>query len=606
MFEPVIFISMWVIPLLVIVGGLVYGVTVATRKRRGFVEEDPGVGTVRRLYFYVVSFIALMVGANGLALAAAYVIEVLFGGDVLDPSRTVLATGLAMAIVGMPLWALHWRIVLRLVRELPVETRSPIRKCYVYVVMAASVFLVIAGLVQVLQWAFGAESFTGWPWAAAAVFGAVWAYHWRTEEAEGQPTPETLAVRRLYLYLTAAATLIMGATGLAQVIHVVLLEGYESLVSTTVLHPSGAGLWREPIREDLALGLVGAVMWAVHWLYLARGDFTSVLRQLYFYLFAILGGIVTVMASLGIILYITLEWAIGVPEATTASLHFRSLPGALASLGIGLGIFVYHWVAAGWEAGSPAPALQRVRRSYSYVAAALGLGALAFAIGTVVSAAIETLAESGGEIIVDTDLWRNHMALGITLAILGLPLWGRYWTSVQRQLRTGDAAARTSIARRIFIFGVLGAGMLALLGGASHLVYVFLRELMEGDLSKVLRDANESLGVLVAAAVFLPYHWMVYRADRRVTGEEGEPEEEKRPIKTVTALVGEYGRDFLQRLETALGYDVGSLRWVDPDAGMPVLSDADYKDLARRIGEATGPNVLVIPGKTEVRVLSYR
>lgn len=53
-------------------------------------------------------------------------------------------------------------------------------------------------------------------------------------------------------------------------------------------------------------------------------------------------------------------------------------------------------------------------------------------------------------------------------------------------------------------------------------------------------------------------------------------------------------------LEAALGYRVATLRWADADADTPTLSDA-----ARRVAEAAGRRVLLLPDGDGLRALSY-
>ena len=52
------------IPLLVIVG-IIAAIVAAVRRRGGGEVEEPGIGTLRRLYYYGLSFVALMVAATG-------------------------------------------------------------------------------------------------------------------------------------------------------------------------------------------------------------------------------------------------------------------------------------------------------------------------------------------------------------------------------------------------------------------------------------------------------------------------------------------------------------------------------------------------------------
>ena len=589
---------------LALVAAVVYGIVSLARRRRGFAEVDPGIGTVRRLYFYGVSFIALMMAAFGVMEIVRFVLDELFGGAVLSPSRVRLATGLSLTLVGLPLWAVHWRVAQRHSKRLPVETRSVIRKIYAYVVLGVAAGLVIASLYGLIQGVLSTEPFNGWPLAAIAVWTVVWAYHWRLEAAEGQPTVEPMAVRRLYLYLTAAVTLTVGASGLGILIHNILLEAYEGLASLPVLHPSDSGLWRESTKEAVALAIVGGAAWVAHWLYFARRDFESTLRQLYLYLFANTGGAIAVLVALAITLYGALVWTFGVPDQAMAAEHFRFLPGAAASLIVAGVILVYHWLTARQEPKPPGLASEGAHRSYPYALAVLGLGTLGVGIASLVTAALGVLAERG-DALAGGDLWRNGVAFGITLCVLGGPLWGTYWASVQRELSVADADGRSRLARRVFLFAVLGVGMLALLVSVSFIIFVFLRELLDGDLGEVLPDTKVAIGISTVTAIFLPYYWLVYRADRRAMPTEEAPAE--RPErKEVTVLVGEGAAAFLTALETALGYSVSPLHWADPEAAIPELTEEGLQALAGRIGESTGSNVLLVPDGAGVRVLSYR
>ena len=260
---------------------------------------------------------------------------------------------MSLVIVGLPLWAFHWMLVQRYVREMPVERRSLIRKFYLYLVLAVSVGFLLFISVDLLRWVFGSESFSGFDWAAVIVWSLIWAFHWRIERAEGQPTAETLAIRRLYLYGVALVTLVMTAVGIGQIINIILFEGYETLFSLSVLVPTGSGLWRSAMRSAIALSMVGSVAWGAHWLYFARQDFGSILRQMYLYIFAILGGVVTVLIALGIIIGGFLMWLLGVPTDETVAAQFRFLPGALASLSVGVGLWAYHWMVVRREANAP-------------------------------------------------------------------------------------------------------------------------------------------------------------------------------------------------------------------------------------------------------------
>ncbi len=591
---------LWFLVVVTVISGAVYGLIHVGRRRRGLAEVDLGIGTVRRFYFYIVSFVALMMAANGVVQIAVFVLDGLFDTAVVSADRTRLAVGLSLTIVGLPLWFIHWRIIQRKVGELPVETRSILRKVYIYVVLAVGAAFFLGAAMQLLQFILRTEDFSGGPWAAVPIWGAIWLYHWRLENEEGQPTDDTLAVRRLYIYLFAAGMLSVAAVGAAIVIHTILREAYDALSSSALATRSG--LWGAGTREAVGSSIVAGAAWAAHWLYFARGDYDSTLRHLYLNVYAMLGGFVTILIALGILIYNVLQWLIGVPDNDLARDHFRFLPAVVTSIAVGGGILAYHWLVSEWERGLSAEQIGP-RRAYPYVLAAIGLGTLAGSVVTLVILAVGVLTEGGDAAIVGQELWRNTLVMALTLGILGGPLWGYYWYKTQSRVNAGDVAERTSQPRRIFLYGVIGVGMLAFLGGASFVIFVFFRELLDGDMSEVLRDGKEAVGFLAGVAVFVPYYWGVLRTDRR---EAPEVEVQALPErKAVTVLVTSGAEDLLLELEAALGYGVTPLLMADPESKMPDPTEYTVQVLADRVAAAAGRNVLLVPEENMYRVISY-
>ena len=550
-----------------------------------------------------------MMAVNGLVQIVRFLLDSQFGPDVITSSSTGLAVGVSLIIVGFPLWAFHWRLIQRHVAELPVERRSVLRKGYVYVVLGVAVALVIVALVDVLRWLFGGQAFSGYHWAAVIVWPAVWAFHWRIETAEGQPSEETQSVRRLYLYLTSLVGLAMLAVGAFRIVGFILLEGYDALLSVPVILPSEASVWRPAMRSVVSLALVGGAAWASHWLVLSRGDGRSVLRQVYLYVFAVLGGVVSTLVALGFLIFGALAWLLGVPSIESATDHFRFLPAAVAGLSVGIALWAYHWAAVRGEAGAYEQEALGAERAYAYILSALGLGALVVAVSVLVNTALATLIESSRQLLSGEDLWREPIALTIALAILGGSTWGYFWTGAQRRLRAGESGERSSAARRVFMYAALGVGMLALLGSFSAALIFFLRDLLdEGVATQTFRDAKPALNILVAVAVFLPYHWLVYRQDRREELEDEQatgPQPVRPTRKDVTVLATGDGAPFVGMLETALGYPVSVSRWADSDAHTPQLTPQEFDELAARIAAAAGHGVLLIPDGEGIRALSY-
>ena len=592
---------------------IIYGIVVWRRRASEHAPEedtDPGIGTVRRLYFYTVAFVSLMMAASGVVMLLQFILDSITGDNFISDSTTRLAAGASLLIVGAPLWYFHWRYIQRTVAEQSVETRSILRKVYIYITLAVAGSILIYTALNILNWIFRTDDFSGYDLAALVIWGAVWTFHWLVEEREGQSSLETHAIRRLYIYIASLVGLVMLSLGVGRVLYFILLEGYNALVSTPLL-TDDSGLWRHAMREMLAVAIVGAATWALHWLYIARRDYGSVLRQVYLYIFAILGGVVATLTALGIIIHEFLTWAFGTYSADTVAQHFEFLPGSVAMLAGGAALWAYHWYRVRYEADESGGTTLSARRAYTYILTAIGTGALAVAIFMLVSAALKLILASFGDVVVGGDQWKRPLINIITLAILGGPVWGYYWQNIQRRTLAMETDERQATSRRIFLFAALGIGVLALLGSVSALLFMFLRDLLDVSLSLgTLDDMVDPLAIIAAAAAFLPYYWGVYRQDQDAAPEvELEPileaAEGQLPRKQVTLLAAIDSDALVTQIQSALGYDIDTLPWADSDAAMPTLTDEECAQLAQSIADAPGSYVLLIPDAVTVRVLSH-
>ena len=590
--------------ILLAIVGLVIFLVAAARRRQG--DADPGIGTLKRLYFYSVMFVTLMMAANGVMVVVTDLLERLFGGAVVASSSNRLAWGLALVIVGLPLWGFHWRAMQRHMADLPVERNSILRKLFIYLTLGVAVGLLISGSVGILNWALGARDFSGFPWAAVIVWSAVWWLFWRVETREGQHTVDTRGVRRLYLYLVAIVTLTMVAVAAVRLLQEVLTAGYTSTFSVQVLQPSGSGLWTTGMRTSLVLAVVSGVVWAAHWLRFASRDHESHLRWVYLYVFAILGGAVTALAAAGVLVNRILEWVVTAPGSSPAVDHFGVLPGVIASFSVGVAVWLYHWWTVQREAAGSKRQAVRARRIYIYILSALGLGTLAAASFTAINTSLALLSERSRSLVSGEDLWKEPVSLAVTLAIIGAPIWWYYWREAQRRVDVDQAEERTALARRLYIFAVLGLGVLAMVGSVSGTLFVLLRDLLDTGLSiDTLRDIRPAIGIALTAGIVLPYQWSVYRSDRDAAPRPEAPGPAPRTVKQVSLLAREGSDEFLRGLEEALGHSVEALSWADAEAVAPSMTEQGLSDLARRVNEALGRRVLLLPDGNDFRLLSY-
>lgn len=595
---------------LVIVAGLIAGI-VALVRRRGAPGGDPGMGTVRRLYIYGLSLAGLVTAASGATLLVSAILNALFGPKVISRENTALALGLALTIVGTPVWLLFWSVAQRSVRQNAVETRAVSRKVYLYLVLGVSAIVASVAATLFLQWLFGLDEFSGTPVALMLVWGGVWGFHWWQEDREGQATELAASVRCLYVYglaLFGMAELALGAVG---VLRTTLEAAYAALFGASEVLGGYPGLWSEAMHGSLAMALVGGLLWWWHWHRLAAGDVDSTLRHVYLHLLAILSGAAMVVSSLSVLLYHVLQWTIGSPEITSTRLHFDVLP-VLVSFGVvGGGLWGYHWATVRQEAAVARRGPMAARRAYSYLVSAVGLVTLVVGLVTLFAVAIGLLSPAEGRQIAGHDWWRDPLALAITLLAVGTPVWGLYWRDVQRVTAQGDAEERIALSRRVFIFLIFGASVLLTLINLSIVLFKLFDAAFGGGVaSKVWWDVRWSIGILLAAGAVSVYYWLVLKEDREATAgleRAAEPvAPEAPPRKSVTALVAEEDLPLVRRLEARLGYGIQVWRRTEGRSLAPALSDDRLAETEQQILGADSQHVLLLVDAEGIQVVPYR
>ena len=252
--------------------------------------------------------------------------------------------------------------------------------------------------------------------------------------------------------------------------------------------------------------------------------------------------------------------------------------------------------------------LLAARRVYRYLVAALGLGTLATGLVILFPVVLGVLVPEARERLAGTDWWRNPLTLAITLLMVGAPLWSIYWFGAQREVKAAGTEERTVLSRRVFIYAVFGIAVLVTLGNLSALLFMFLRDLLEGELStQVLRDAKWSIGMLLMAGTVSVYYWLVLQEDRRaVPAAEEAPTVAPRVQKVVIALASEEARPFVKGLEARLGISIRLWQRLDPDVGAPAVTEEDLNLAQRLITEVPGDRILLIIDTSDIRVVPYR
>ena len=600
--NPAVFALLALLSPVAIVVAIVYGVNRWRRAGAAADSSEPIAVSVRRFYFYFVSLTGLVVGASGLFFIVHFVLELIFGALVMAASRDPLAIGLSLAVVGLAVWGFHWRHIQQSLQARKSEAQALLRSFYIYLILAiAGVILLTTGY-AILRWllaSYRGDVFDAAPLAFAAIWGPIWAYHWKVGSVSA-PTDAALAVRRVYIYSACAVALAMGATGIGMAIFVVLRAGYLAVFGDPALAQVGSGLWNETMVTGLALAISGAVAWWTHFRRFGAGAPDSVLRQAYIFAATLLGGyLVAIVAAIAAIRLI-LIWLVGVPP-NPALIHFDSLPNWIATLAVGIAVWAYHRAVMRRDSrASPLGPVSSLR-IYTYTLAVFGLAVLAGAVSIAVTHLAASLLEVHEGILTGAGSQRNSIATAISLAVVGTPVWLCYWRAAQLRAGANGDQERSALARKIFVFAVLGTGALVLISSLSYLLYALLSDWLEGEFGiAFLYQGRYALGAIAASLPFVLYYWSILRQDRA-----SEPVKERAVHRTVAVLSGPGGERFIADLEQALGYRVEAFDWIDSEGPVQSFDPGRVQEIAVGVSAAPGSKVLITLDVNGARILSY-
>ena len=591
----------FLVPLLLI-ALIVWGIIAAARRSGGGAAGEPGIGSVRRLFFYGLAFVALMLATLGLTFIVGRLFALVFLDEIVRGGSSQIAFGIAATVVGFPVWALLWQSAQRSLERYPAERGTLGRKFYVYLVLFVAAIVVATNLTRAVGSALALSLDAFAPVGPILVWGALWAVHWRWEASEGQPTDVARSLRRLYAYLTSTYGLVLLAVGVGLFVVTLLGTAYDALFGGAALTGGRAPVWNDATRGAIATGAVGGLWWWFHWHRVSHDDADSLLRQIVIYIVAIFGGVATVVGAAATAVFVTLRWVLDRPDFTGAAAHFDVLPAALVSALVAGGVWGYHRTVVLAEAEAAGERLVSARRAYRYLTAAVGLGTLAVGLAMLFAVAIGLVVPSAQTTFVGGRWWGAPLTLALTLTLVGAPLWARYWFRQQSEVGAGGPAERQALSRRTFIFVVFGVAVLATLASGSTFLFMLLDAIFEGDLStRVLDGGKWALGVALTAGTVSAYHWQVLSEDRAAAPEPAAAAAAAVP-KQVTVAASPSATAVVGAIAASLGTALTTWERRD-DAGVPDLDAEAVADVAERIRSAPGERVLLVVDATGVQVI---
>ncbi|MFC1949790.1 DUF5671 domain-containing protein [Chloroflexota bacterium] len=557
------------------------------------------MSNIKRLFFYFMSLVTLGIFAGGVGTVLSLCFEFIRGDTWGSYDRIQLSLGLAMLIAGSVLWFLFWRATQRQVAENPAEIGTEIRKLYLNIILGVTAITGLnaaAGLIQWLVFGVPLSHFPSVLLAMLIVCGGIWYYHWRLEEREGQPSPAAKTLRRWYVYVLSGFGLVSLTVGLILFINNAILSlpvwGRE-MVSVE--------FWNSDTRSYLSLTLIGGLAWWFHWFRMAKGDYESTLRQVYLYLLAIGGGVVTCLVALTTFLYEIFRFTFGVSVA--ADIHFTFLGWTVPTIIIAAAIWFYHRKVVQEEAARLPEQRLSARRVYLYLMSFIGLGTLIGGLAVLLGILVDLIIQAAGATDrVSAGWWHSDLSLCLALLLVGVPIFLYYWRRVLRMTAEGGTEERAATSRRIYLYTVLGIAILTLATDLVMIVYELISGLLQGMTgASFLESLRWSLQTLLIPVPLLLYHRRTLRQDQSLGAEKVSVR------KTVSLLAGEAAAELVPALEERLGYHIRLLRHVSEiPEDISTLSEEGIEALVEEIQAAPSSKVILIITGGRVTVLPYQ
>jgi hypothetical protein len=481
--------------------------------------------TIRRLYVYIITLVSLEVVLWGLI----GLLRTTFATGAFLPGAELLAQAMALILVGVPIFALHWRWAQQFAAKDEDERGSPVRALFFYALLGATLLPAVQNALALLSRGLISLARDSVSYAivggsqtlidnllAMLINGLAAAYFFvqlRADWAAFRQAPLSDAaqvfgeVRRIYRYIWLFYALLMTVFGLQQILHYLL-----GLFSPSV---DGIGSALHPLMNGLALALVGAPLWAYTWNLCQfaledPGEETSLLRLSSLYLL-VFGSVLAVLGSAGVALDVLLRFLF---RDIFAGELTQSLRGPL-SVGIPLAIvwaYYQRWLRAGFNAQTDSLRRSGFWALYRYSLLLVGFVASLIGLMMLLTFFVEFLFSP-------QQVWNNDSdTLAASLATLaaGIPLWLWFWRQAQGQAlaRSPEGTeARRSTIRRMYLYLVILAMVLGSMISAIAMFYTVFVALLGEMPAQFWQETLNGLQRVLVFAVFLAYHWQTLRAD---------------------------------------------------------------------------------------------
>jgi hypothetical protein len=551
------------------------------------------MSSVRRWYIFLVATISLQAVTWAVIALLRNVLGV--WGDL---ATEAIAFQIAVIVIGLPVFLIHWLWAQRLASGDPEERDAVLRRLYLYGNMALLLAPALSSSYALVRGLLGLLLDPGGGWYGGFLFGAeqnilqglldnltpilvlglLWFYHRQVALADDvivPPSGNNALIRRLYLLGFSLVGLIMVAQWSVAVLRWVLYQFGDTIVGD-----------RLGLTNPLAGLLIGLPLWVLAWR-LAQQLFygpdsaerESALRKFYLHALVFFSALAAISGT-------TLMLA-GLLRQVFGLAPQGDIRGPLPVVLVAAVIWAYHSRILRTDAAmiAEAPRQAGVRRLSWYLVASIGLAATLIGLGFIASVLIRAIgAPSFGD-----DL-REQLAWSLSAVIAGFPVWALIWRKAQGMAEVEGPSGedeRGSLARRIYLYGFLFAATLTILSGLVYIVFELLRlALGEPSQGNLLANLAQAIAFSAIAAGVLAYHGSILRAE----GRRRQATEATRAAALRVAVLdladGAFGRAVVERLRHELPGLALSPVGLTPTAIAGMGVEADPRGFTAQLAEA--------------------
>lgn len=312
-----------------------------------------------------------------------------------------------------------------------------------------------------------------------------------------------LTVRRIYLYLVSAISLVAVTWSVIGLARLIVSEGIGEgqIIGLATL---------------LAMIIVGLPIFLFHWLMAQRlvdrseEERESPIRQIYFYVILAIGATVIFsnvyrLVDNGLITLVGGTPQDYYPYDLTTAEH-------LAAILVWAVVWYYHWRDTRHRYGDQLTSVQEVnlgvRRLYLLAFSLAGLVMVSWGSVGLLQILLQLLSSP----IV---MWHTPVANYSAQLLVGAAIWVVHWLILQRDFASGHPAEERSVLRKVYLYLAVFTFSVMALASATAL----LKRLIELALGAppaeepLLSQLSLPLPLLVVGIVFWAYHWQVVRHD---------------------------------------------------------------------------------------------